>query len=256
MLENKVFKATIRTKQREDYLAKTAGGTYMTCIMDWMLKSDQIDQVNWGINASEHWTELDNAEIIHDSTDYITIKLWRKEPDYSITYTIYPNSPFIKIEFLSYKNPQHGWFNVVDLGEPGGQSRKENASVHLFGQENYIRPITYYEESYWNTFPEDKINDPADGGSLNYKGFIISVVENPLNHSGFGRIMPIRTNKNAGTIILKLLANQGFEHFVAANSTVDEFKPFTTWIFLFSEGYEKAINDAKANVDTFFKIDP
>jgi len=146
---------------------------------------------------------LSDASIIYDGTDRKTVRLiWNNKDDplKKITHevSIYPHSRHLKIDYI---NVQHG-LNIVDLGQPGGT----NSGIHVaYGHSGWGRDyITHtnpsYHGSYYNRYPPDGVNDPADGGSLNYNDHFIVGVYNSANGRGFARAMPV-----AATHVLKLL---------------------------------------------------
>jgi hypothetical protein len=235
---NTLFDASIRVN---------AGGAcgIEHAIRDWILKSRQVNQAVEVIDACAQRGPLKNAVVSHISRDSLVMRLEYREcksPRIMAVsrYTILENSPFIRIDYLKYPA---GWWNSVDIGRPGG---KEAGSYALYGQENYIRKIEHYPKSAWNAFDREYQNDPPDGGSLNYKGHLIMLTGDKETGIGFGRIMPVRTPERGGIRIIKLLFGKGFETFAA---TGDEGKPFTGAVFVFENGFDKAITEAKAFVD-------
>ncbi len=235
---NAIFDASVRLN---------AGGVCGSehAIRDWILKNSQVDQAVEVIDACAQRGPLKNVVVSHISSDSLVMLLEYRECNSNrimaiSRYTIYCNSPFITIDYLKYPA---GWWNSVDIGRPGG---KETGSYKLYGQENYVRKIELYPKSAWNAFDRDYQNDPPDGGSLNYKGYMIMLVGDQETGIGFGRIMPVRSAGRGGIRILKLLFEKGFETFPA---TGDEGKPFTGAVFVFENGFDKAILEAKSFVD-------
>jgi len=112
---------------------------------------------------------IDSITLVYDGPDRKTVQLvWSSyaTAGKKITHTvsIFPNSDFLKME---YQDVQYGT-NFVDLGNPGGTS----AATHtLYGASSWVRGYVTFSDvpdSYYNRYPPDGINDPADGGSLNY----------------------------------------------------------------------------------------
>jgi len=240
--ENSAYKAVIR---------ENAGAEcgHEHAIRDWIMKSNNTDQVSQYIDACAQRGPLKNVILLHDDADSIKFRLEYRDcndryiPSIS-EYTFYPGSPVIKIDYLKYT----AWTNTVDLGTPGGTSYRYDLETKIFGQESYIRSLQYHEKSYWNTYDGgDYKNDPKDGGSLNYKGHMIMAVANKKTGIGYGRIMPIFANKNGGIKIVKLLWDKGFETFPATGQFTR--LPFTGFIYLFDTGLENAIEMGQKIVD-------
>ena len=146
---------------------------------------------------------LSSASIIYNGSDRKTVRLiWNRNGDSSkkITHevSIFPDSRYLKIRYV---NVQYGT-NVVDLGQPGGT----NGGTHVaYGHSGWVRDYITHQDpsyfgSYYNRYPPDGVNDPVNGGSLNYNGHFIVGVYNAANGRGFARVMPV-----VATSILKLL---------------------------------------------------
>ena len=242
--ENSVYKAVIREND---------GGTcgHEHSIRDWVMKSNNTDQVNHYIDASAQRGPLKNVTVLHDSADSIKFRMEYRDcnDNYIPTiseYTFYPGSPVIKIDYLKYTS----WTNTVDIGTPGGSSNRNDFETKTYGQESYIRNLQYHEKSYWNTYDGGEyINDPKDGGSLNYKGHMIMAVANKKTDIGYGRVMPIITDQKGGIKVLKLLWNQGFETFPATGRGQAIRLPYTGYIYLFDTGLDSAIVMGQKIVD-------
>lgn len=240
--ENSVYKAVIR---------ENAGGTcgHEHAIRDWITKSDNIDQVGNYIDACAQRGPLKKATVLCDTADSIKFRMeFRNCTDTLISaiseYTVYPGSPVIKIDYVKYTN----WANTVDIGTPGGTNVRSSLETKIFGQDSYSRNLQYHPGSYWNTYDGgDYKNDPVDGGSLNYNGYMIMAVGNTITGAGYGRIMPVIAYKVGGIKIVKLLWNQGFETFPATGQTVR--LPFTGYLYVFDSGLDSAIEMGKMIAD-------
>lgn len=245
--ENSVFKAVVR-----EHPGGTCGHEH--AIRDWILKSNDKDQVSQYIDACSQRGPLKNAAVLHDNADSIKIRLeYRDCGDRSIPsiseYTMYPGSPVIKIDYLKYTS----WANTVDLGTPGETYNRSALETRVYGQEEYIRSLQYHEASYWNTYDRgDYIDDPKDGGSLNYKGHMIIAVANRQTGAGYGRVMPIFGDNTGGIKIVKLLWDKGFETFPATGQA--SRPPFTGYLYLFDTGLDNAIEMGQKIVDGDFFI--
>jgi len=251
VLENNLYRAVLRTRRRANWLIPAAGGRFDTAIMDWIIKSAQEDQASWGLNGSEHWTHARDAFLIYNSPAKKIVRLIQGENCGLIDYTIYAGSPVIRIDYIHYGNNKNHWFNIVDIGTPGGLKERHQATTRIFGQEQWIRKLQYHEDSYWNIFRRDKYNDDPSAGSLNYKDHLIMVLANPANGRGFGRVIPLFQDGNrGGTMVLKLLWDIGFENFAGTGQMYQP--PFVSYLFVFEKGLDQALQLGKKIVDGTF----
>ena len=245
-LENSLYRAVIRTNQ---------GGAcgIEHAIRDWVIKAADEDQVDNYIDACAQRGPLIRAEVVHDGPGRKTLRgEYENCPQGSgdnsavIEYSIFPDSPVIRVDYLRYPN---SWANTVDLGTPGGTRKGE---FRFFGQREYavqVRDIVGYPESYWNTYDGGEYrDDPLYGGPLNYKDHLIMAVGNPENGRGFGRVMPVfDQGERGGMRIVKLLFDRGFETFPR---TGQGFAPsFTGYLFVFTEGLDEAARMGQRIVD-------
>ena len=207
---------------------------------------DQIDQVDTGtgyVDADAGRWELASANIIDDGTAQKTVRLvWNgnnNDPNKPITHevSIFPHSRYLKIDYV---NVQNG-INIVDIARPGGTKAGKHVA---FGHIDWIRDyITHnyplYKGSYYNRYPPDGVNDPADGGSLNYNGHFIAGCYNPINGRGIGRTMPV-----SAISILKLLLEpnqrRGFEFFPYPGGL--SHPPFTGYLFVVTGGESEILS--------------
>ena len=245
-LENSLFRAVMRTNRGGECGIEHA-------IRDWIIKDAGEDQVDNYIDACAQQGPLVQAEVVYDGAERKTLRAkyegcslrddnsgYSRRGDNSAVseYSIFPNSPVIRVDYLRYPD---SWANTVDIGTPGGTQHGE---FRFFGQPVFaaqVRDIIAYPESYWNTYDGGKYcDDPSDGGSLNYKGHLIMAVGNPENGRGFGRIMPVFVpGEQGGAQIVKLLYDRGFETFPRTGQGFAP--PFTGFLFLFTEGLDEAI---------------
>lgn len=222
------------------------------------------------LDAAAHRGMIKNASIVKDDVDEKTIRIeWEPNPKSKDKFhgpavslvSIFPNSRYIKIKYLSYCFP-----HVVDMGPPGCLQKKatdaECGRYAIYGAEEWLKqrqklpaqgdwcankndPYEFggmdqnelyplYEKSFYCY----KWTDP---GPLSYKGWYIMGVYNEKNGRGYGRIVPI----DAITII-KLLWNKGFELFPFFGQTA---KAFTSYLFLVTGGEEEIISVGKELVD-------
>ena len=235
-LENSVFRATIRVNY---------GGSCGTehAIRDWVIKAYNEDQVDSYIDACAIRGPLERASIVWDSDTLMTVRAefddCSRDPirnSATIEYSIFPNSPVIKIDYIKFP---WGWANVVDSGTPGGSSY--GGQYRFYGAGEYaekVRGYDIYPDSYWNTYDGGKYsNDPPTAGSLNYKNDLIMTVGNSAKGHGFGRVIPIyKKDVRGGATIVKLLWNNGFEIFPKIYS-----RPYVSYLFVFDNGTAKAV---------------
>lgn len=250
-LENSVFRAVIRTRERK---IKT-NGPYDHCIRDWVIKRVNQDQVDSAIDGSAHRYACSSATLIADEKELKTVRLVYGDGSYVNDYTIYAGQPVIRVDYLRYdiESREGDWCNIVDIGTPGGISERFKAFTRIYGQEDWIRPLTYHEHAYWSIHhdPNKEIYhtiDDSTAGSLNYNDHLIMMVFNPDNGIGITRILPVyRHGKQGGVRVLKLLWDVGFEPFI---STGQEFRPsITGYLFVFDSGPETAMHLAKRIID-------
>ena len=133
-LENSVYKAVFRVN-------KEANGELEHAIRDWIIKSIQQDQVDNYIDACAQRPVCKFADIVYDSTDKKTVRFLFGDDEFILDYTIFPNSPVIKVDYVKYDNKDNFWCNTVEIGTPGGIGERHKAVTKVYGQENYIRTI-------------------------------------------------------------------------------------------------------------------
>ena len=193
---------------------------------------------------------LFSASIVYSGTDRKTVRLiWVDEfndPTKKITQevTIFGNSRYLKI---NYSDVQYG-INVVDLGTPGGTT----AGTHVaYGHSGWNRGYITFQDpsyfgSYYNRYPPDGVNDPTDGGSLNYNGNFIVGVYNSSNGRGFARVMPV-----ADISIIKLLlypsTRRGLELF--PHPFLQTHLPFTGYLYVVTGGESEILSVGKQLAD-------
>lgn len=195
------------TALRVEYEPFTAGHAQFA-IRSFYIKTDNAGEqictaTNCYIDADAGRGVLADAWIVQDDNERKTVHLeWFKKGGTTQRIihevSIYPFGCFIQVDYLTVKNG----INLVDLALPGGTYHGTHVA---WGGDSWIRDYVTldYEPtvgSYYNRYPGDGVNDPADGGSLNYNDQFIVGVYNAGNGEGYGRVAPI-----ASTSILKLL---------------------------------------------------
>jgi hypothetical protein len=223
----------------KEYIVKSAGN------------QNQIGSAQFLDAATQRGT-LRKATLIYDGSDSKTVRLEWNTTSNSGSYfvsevSIYPHSTYIKIKYIDAVSG----VNIVEQAQPGGTT----SGTHVaYGGDHWIRgyvtlDYTPTKGSYYNRFPADEVYDPADGGSLNYKGYFIVGVYNNLSTSayqglGIGRVVPVKTIE-----IIKLLFSDsqrvGFELFHFNEST-----SFNTYLYAVTGGSSEILSMGKTLVDT------
>ena len=250
IFENSVFRAEYR-----DFFAdfaqyglrnlyfKAAGGADLIC----------------GDCGPHHYLDADagrgtlvDAILVRDDAQQKTVRfIWRGAWDSSRRITqevsIFPNLPLIRIDYI---NVQFG-INTVDLALPGGSF---NNTFIAHGAADWVRGYVTHdyaptEGSYYNRYPPDGVNDPANGGSLNYNGSFIVGVYHAASGIGYGRVMHVADNS-----IVKLLNTQsekrGLEFFPYPFGLAHA--PFTGYLFLVTGGGQEILTIGRQIADGDF----
>lgn len=271
-LENSVFSAEMRLNgPHHTEKGYTDGYYYWHNIRNFVFKKHNIDQAlgyGAGIDCNHFRGNCFKTEMVQDDEEQKTIRLYyHSTPKYILSeadldtttsiivseYTIYPNSPVIKVKYVNYSE-NSGWANIFDIGAPGGIKEQYKAKTKVYGQDGLAEGLVYHEEALWQGFEmheKGHVEDAPDGGSLSYKDNLIMVVGNPENGIGFGRVMPIfKPDVQGGVQIFKLLWDQGFEVFPSTHYTPKaQQKSFQGYIFLFDGGLDQGIERGKAIAD-------
>lgn len=229
-LENSVFTIIMGKKTFGDGAVNFVITQFMVKAKGVNMGGDQIDGIWMGYGKGRG--DLTKGQVTYDGADKKTLYLEWNNGAVKQSYTIYPDCPVIKINYLSYG------VNVVDIGNPGGGS---SGIYKFYGAESWIRGYVAYPESYYNA-PES--GDPANGGSLNYNGHFIMGIVNAANSTGFGRVSPVEASR-----IIKLLFNRGFEQFPYFSASK---KPYTQYLFVVTAGFNEVITLGQAIADGNF----
>jgi uncharacterized repeat protein (TIGR02543 family) len=192
-------------------------------MIDFVLKtSGNQDQAGTrGIDASANRGYLSRAIVNYNGDDYKSIWLEWENGWMIQEVTIFPNSPYVQIDYYRYG------VNIVDIGQAGGSTL--SGTYGFAGGDTWIRDYeAVYPGSYFNSAPGDGYNDPTDGGALNQNGWIVGGISGS-NGNGWGRVMPV----NALNIVKLLrigavgdLRNRGFEWFAFYNLTKQPFRSY------------------------------
>jgi hypothetical protein len=266
VLENSRFRAVVATKK---------GGRcgIESGILEYINKATGTDQVASIVDANYMRGPITSAEITDDGPRFKRVVMTfedlpdeeQKDNSGSVAYTIFANSPVLKIEYLDRLPPPDP---IVDLGAPGGVRRgtgrgfSEGASTRVWGQEEF-KELVSHPATYWTSVSDDPrlagALGPVDGGPLNYNGHIIVAVASDATGEGYGRVVPIhRDGESGGARHLKLLWNTGIE-FYAKPWTDNEYgssaeeqtyaPPFVAYLFFFDKGLDAAMKIGKAIAD-------
>jgi hypothetical protein len=245
---------------RVEYRAFTAGFQQFA-IKKFIVKSagnqDQVgDGANFYLDTDSGRGALESASIVYDGTDRKTLRFtWKNKTNATrkLTYdvSIYPNGRFLKMD---YTNIQYG-LSFVDLGRPGGTA----AGTHLaYGGDKWGRDYITHQDpnfkgSYYNRYPADGVNDPTDGGALNYHNHFIFGVYDATSGAGFARVLPV-----AHTAILKLLlepkARRGLE--IYPHPFYQAHTPFTGYLYAVTGGAAEILAAGKSLADANYVEPP
>jgi hypothetical protein len=185
------------------------------------------------IDGGSHRGVLIDARVIADETDHKTVHLeWRgtsagDRRHYHTEVTMYPNSNVLRLDYLIYN------VNEYDIASAG--------SHYVFhGMADWLRPLQYYPESYYNRQKDDKYQDPADAGSLNYHAWFVMGLHDDAG-VGYARVAPV-----ADIDVIKLLFKRGFEIFPCFGR---EHHPTTQYIFTVTGGADEILDTGRRIAD-------
>ena len=144
-------------------------------------------------------------------------------------------------------NVKYG-LNIVDIGTPGGTT---NGKHFAYGHGSWGRAyITHkdpsYHGSYYNRYPPDGVNDPANGGALNYHNHFIFGVYNPSNGRGFARTIPVSACSIA-KLLLSSTQRNGLELYPYPFNK--DHPQFTSYLFAVTGGESDILSTGKALAD-------
>ena len=237
------------------YLPFNEGHTQFA-IREFRIKSaGNENQAGNYLEAATGKANLASASIIDNGTAKKTVRLvwntWIKSTktiDTSKKLTqevsIFPNSKHLKIVSVNVK---YG-LNIVDIGTPGGTT---NGKHFAYGHGSWGRAyITHkdpsYHGSYYNRYPPDGVNDPANGGALNYHNHFIFGVYNPSNGRGFARTIPVSACSIA-KLLLSSTQRSGLELYPYPFNK--DHPQFTSYLFAVTGGESDILSTGKALAD-------
>lgn len=243
-LENSIQKVVIRTQS-----GGIGTGGVESVIKDWVLKSAGRDLVDKYVDANSFRGVLSGATVTVNGENNKTVRLTYARGSI-MEYTIYANSPIVKIKYEKYDVIPTS--NIVDVTNTGGVTR-------VYGQAGWIRSITssYYPCAYWDSY-ETSLGgcgitygpDSASVGSLSYKGNVIMAFgQTGSTGIGFGRVMPIYTGAKGGIRVLKIFSAGGFEPYQATAHGQLTRPIHYGYIYLFRQGIDNAIIQGQQIVD-------
>jgi hypothetical protein len=231
---------------RVRYQAYVDGGEDQFAIKEFTIKAINQDQVGPGyMDAAQVRGALISAALIDDGVDKKTVRLeWATKPSFNFPgqtivqeVSIYPNGLFLEFRHVE---ATFGFY-FGDLARPGGVSGGQHVA---YGGAGWVRGYVTYPDYYYNRFPGDGIDDPADGGSLNYNDHFIVGVFNPNNGAGFGRTLPI-----AATRIVRLLFNDGQRQGFDFYPPDEGHAPYVSYLFGVTGGADEILARGQALAD-------
>jgi len=233
-------------------------------ITDFIIKDFPDENVAGNtMDAAAHRGELINAVVVKDSPEVKTVRLeWDPTPTKKFKgpavseVSIFPESPYIKIDYLSYCFP-----HVCDIGSPGGiRGKVTDASTGgtyvIYGAEEWQKarakitdpelrnhPNEHHRvtDDLYPLYPKPLIDRGWGETPMSYKGWYIMGVYNEKNGRGYGRILPV-----AAVPYIKLLWNKGFELFPFWRTKPE---PHTEYLFVVEKGPDEIISFGKSLVD-------
>ncbi|MFC1558283.1 hypothetical protein ACFL40_02910 [candidate division KSB1 bacterium] len=208
---------------------------------------DILDPIDHSTNRPKHHyrEKLLSAEVIYNGADKKTVHLnWENTEE---EVTIFPDSPIIRIDYIRW------YVLITDWTEwpKGGDVYKEQMFA-VYGADKWHRtydpadtlrtPGVAYNKMYFNRADRDVGKqggkDPADGGSLNYKGYFIIGAYKTGTGIGYARVIPVhRIN------VVILWSYRAWEFFPTGK------EKFTTFLYPVSEGAEEIIAVGKKIAD-------
>lgn len=127
------------------------------------------------------------------------------------TYTVYKESPVIRVEYHSWN-----YFKAFqDFATPGGL--REGNEAKIYGSENYKRPIVDMSDGAYF----ERSRDGGDADALSYRGWFIMGYYNPRNNNGYARVFQFGNCSK-----VKLMLNFGVEAFFNTTGIVGYIYPF------------------------------
>ena len=241
VLENSVIRCRYGWKPIN---ADKGGESFITHLIIKENNQNQVGHEDSGgrIDAAAGRFEMLDASVKYDGTDFKTVQMsWKTQtPDFTASQavTIFPDRPVLKVDYIRY------CVNIVDIARPGGG---ENPKYIFHGGDKWKRDYVLYPKGYYyppdDTYVVEQTGMPGDEepGPLNYSGSFIMAICNEKTGVGFGRVSPVEV-----TSIIKLLFNRGFELFPYWRKAK---KPYSGYIFAFTQGVDEAIELGKAIAD-------
>ncbi len=168
-------------------------------LTSFVIKGSNEEQAGSYLDGSSTRGALTRATVKIDALDRKTVRLEWDNGDKIQEVTIFPDQPYLQIDYLKYG------IDVLDQGSPGGGG---SGYYRFYGGDDWARGYVLRPDSYYNRYPGDRINDPADGGALSYRGYFIGGVYGAANDRGYARVMPV-----AAIDIQKLLGGRGLQAF-------------------------------------------
>lgn len=174
--------------------------------------------------------------------------------------SIFPNSDYIKIDYLSYCFP-----HVVDIGAPGGLDcpttdpncggeyviysakawQKVRMNIQVDSLRNHPNEHHRVTNDLFPLYPNPLIDRNWGENKMSYKGWYIMGVYHNENKRGYGRIFTVKA-----VPYIKLLWNKGFELFPYWRTKPE---PHAEYLFAVIKGEEEILSKGKELVEKELK---
>ncbi len=222
--------------------------TYIRCLV---IKGFDENQGHW-LDAAAWRTVIKRASVTRDGPDPKTVRLeWAGRGNWAgatavSEVSIYPDSPVLKIDYLSA-----GFPHVCDIGTPGGS--RENGAFAIHGAREWQEARKRITDRELRDHPNEhhRLTDdlyPAcpfplvDTGwgpaALDRKGWYVLGAYNAANGRGFGRVDPVDAVPHIKLLDGPRIGGYGFELFPWWRS---RFEPFTSYLFAVTGGAEEML---------------
>lgn len=201
---------------------------------------------------------LMTGTITNDGAASKTIRITQDACNIVEEFTIYANSPVLKVNYVS---STYDWIdnrnsrNIQKASDPTSPyGTFEPMDVTIYGSEQWLQTNNYLCTGNENTFCQKPIydrlgiggrSDPANGGPLNYNGSFIMGFTEKATSLGYGRTLPVN---RLGTWWIHI--NESWEllfyPFSGANS---QGPPFIGYLYMVTNGPAEVLSIGKSAVD-------
>ena len=248
------------------YETRMTGESLQTYIRRLTIAGFDENQGHW-LDAAAWRTFLKSATIVWDGPEAKTVRLeWAGRGNWAEAtavskVSIYPDSPVLKIDYLSAAFP-----HVCDIGTPGGS--RENGAFAIHGAEEWQEARRRITAPALREHPNEhhRLTDylyPAypfplvDGGwgqeALDRNGWYVMGVFNPANGQGFGRVVPVDAVPYIKLLGPPTIRGYGFELFPSWRT---EFHPYTSYLFAVTGGADEILSVGRDIADRARPVPP